>query len=214
MSTTSPTEQYVVLADVVGSREIEDRSAFRDSLTSALERANADHRSAIAAPFEIIKGLDEFGGVLAELAPAYELLDGILNELHPVAVRVAIASGGIDVGRLEDGVAALDGPAFHRADRVLEEITEADLYAGVDTGEPADRLVTSALDLLLIARERRTDRQIEVIQAYERRGTQVAAAEELGIPQQAVSQALRRADYYRTRAIREQLMEGISSIYG
>lgn len=205
--------RYVVLADVVGSREIEDRQAFRDRLATALATANDRHGDAIAAPFEIIKGIDEFGGVLDELAPVYELLHVILNRLHPVGVRVAIAGGGIDVGRLADGVAALDGPAFHTADEVIADVAAAELYAGVETGRAPDPLVASTLNLLLMARADRTDRQIEVIEAYERHGTQVAAAAELDVPQQAVSQALQRADYDRTRTIRDQLAAALEAIY-
>lgn len=204
---------YVVLADVIGSRDIEDREGFRDDLTRTLARVNDAHEAALAAPFERIKGLDEFGGVLAHLPPVAAILDTILNGVHPVGLRLGIASGGIDVGQLQAGVAALDGPAFHRADEAIVDAAEANLYVEVDTGRSADSLVAAALNLLYLARERRTARQIEVIEVYERHGTQVAAADALEIPQQAVSQALHRANYYRVRTIRDRFEHGAASIY-
>ncbi len=204
---------FVVLADVIGSREIEDRTAFREQLTATLDRVNAEYGEAIAAPFERIKGLDEFGGVLVGLGPIAGILETILNGIHPGRVRVGIASGGIDVGQLEEGVAALDGPAFHRADEAIADAGDADLYVAVDTDRPADPLVVAVLNFLYLVRERRTARQIEIVEAYERHGTQVAAADALGIPQQAVSQALDRANYYRVRTIRERFERGIAAIY-
>lgn len=138
----------------------------------------------------------------------YEVLEDILAEIHPVRVRFGIADGGIDIGSVEEGVRSRDGPAFHRAAAALDEADDRDLHVAVTTDSPVDGLLAGSLNLLLIARERRTDRQFEVIEAYERYGTQQAAATELGVPQQAVSQALNRADYRRRRRGRRGYRRG------
>lgn len=206
-------ESYVVLADVVESREVDDRNAFRDDLVETLEYVNETHSESIRTPFEPIKGIDEFGGVLDELAPICEVLSDVLNGLHPVSVRFGVAGGRVDVNETANAVAEMDGPAFHQADRLLSRAEGDEVYAYVDTDQPTDVLVSSTINLLLMYREHWTDRQVEVVRSYERYGTQSDAADELGVRQQAVSESLKRAGYNRTRRIRSQLRETLEILY-
>lgn len=205
--------RFVVLADVIHSRSIEDRRAFRERLTGVLEDVNDRFVEGIVAPFEPIKGIDEFGAVLSRMSPIPAALEMILDAIHPTRIRVAIATGEIDVGDPEIGVASMDGPAFHRADRLIEEISAEEFYVGVETGASEDALLSSVLNLLVMSREDRTARQIEVIEAYERHGTQTAAAEELDLSHQAVSDTLRRVDYDRHRALRERVTDACEVLY-
>lgn len=204
---------YVVLVDVIDSRDIDDRAAFGDALSSVLESVNEDHANALAAPFESIKGIDEFGAVLRRLAPLPTMLDALLEALHPTRLRIAVAAGHIDIGDPAAGITAMDGPAFHRADDLFAEIAAEDLYVGIDTGNPADALLATSLNLLIIAREDRTARQIEVIRAYERHETQTAAAEALDLTPQAVSNTLQRIDYHRTMTLRNLIERSCAHFY-
>ena len=204
---------YVILADIIGSRDIEDRRVFRESLTNALDTVNDQFASAMGVPFEPIKGIDEFGGVLTDLAPIYELVQVVLHAIHPVEARIVVATGGIDVGHFDAGIGSLDGPAFHRADELLTTLSDEDLYFGMDTGQPADALVATTVNLLMMILRDRTSRQIEVVEAYEAHGTQTAAAADLDVPQQSISQTLQRAEYKRTKLIRAQFMSAITDIY-
>lgn len=206
-------DQYVVLADVVESRDVADRDSLRERLTETLAYVNEVHRGSIDTAFERIKGIDEFGGVLADLAPVYDVIADVLNGIHPVRVRFGIAGGRVDVSEGSDAVSEMDGPAFHRADRLLSEVESADLYAAVDAGRAVDPLVSNNLNLLMMYRERLTDRQVEIVRAYERHGTQSAAAEDLGVRQQTVSKTLKRAGYDRTSAIRRHLRETLEAVY-
>lgn len=205
--------RYVVLADVVNSRDLADRDSFRERLTETLSSVNEAHRTSIDTAFERIKGIDEFGGVLGDLAPVYDIIADILNGVHPVPVRFAVAGGNVDVSKRSDAVSEMDGPAFHRADQLLSEVESTDLYAAVDTGHAIDPLVSNNVNLLLMYRERLTDRQVEIVRAYERHDTQTAAAEELGVRQQTVSKTLKRAGYDRTTAIRRYLRETLEVVY-
>jgi hypothetical protein len=206
-------QRYVVLVDVVGSRDIEDRASFERRLETALADVNDAESDCIATPFTRMKGIDAFGGVLTDVAAAPDAFAGVLDRIHPTGARFAVATGGIDVGTDSETVAEMDGPAFHRASTLLDDVEERDLYVGVDTGRATDGLVASALNLLLLEREDVTERQMEVILAYERHGTQTAAAEALGLRQQGVSNALRRANYGRRSEIRRTLRQALESIY-
>jgi hypothetical protein len=202
-----------VLVDLVESRAIEDRTAFESHLEDALAHVNDAVAGNLATPFTRMKGIDEFGAVLTDLAVLPDAMAGLLDRIHPAPARFGVASGAIDVGADSDTVAEMDGPAFHRASALLETVEDRDVYVGVDTGHPADGLVASALNLLLLEREDVTERQMETILAYERHGTQTAAAAALGRTQQAVSKTLQRANYGRRRAIREDLREALEAAY-
>lgn len=213
MPPTTPSPRYVVLADVVASRDIDNRSAFQERLFEALDAVNDSYSDAIHTDFEVIKGIDEFGGVLRKFAPVYEVIATILSRIHPVSVRFGIASGEFDVDAEAASVAELDGRPFHRADELLAATESDDLYAAVDTGSPIDPLVSNNLNLLLVAREHLTEHQVTVERAYERHGTQSAAAAELDIPQQSVSKALQRADYDRRKKLRKTLRDALEAVY-
>lgn len=211
--TNTDDARYVVLVDLVGSRDIDDRAAFEARLDDALAHVNAAEEAHLATPLTKMKGIDEFGCVLTEMAPLPDLIPALLDRIHPTFARFGVASGGIDVGRDSDTVAEMDGPAFHRASELLDGLEREELFARIDTGAPTDGLVTAALNLLVLEREGLTDRQVEMILAYERHGTQAAAGEALDVPQQAVSEALRRANYERRRAIRAELRAALEAVY-
>lgn len=213
MSDSEPDTRYVVLVDIVDSREIPDREAFESRLTEAFEYVNEAERESISTPLTQMKGIDEFGCVLTRLAPVPDIVAAILDRIHPYRARFAIASGGIDVGAGRETVARMDGPAFHRASELLDEVEDSGLYAAVDTNRQPDGLVANALNLLLLEREHLTDRQVEVILAYERHGTQSKAGEELGLRQQTVSNTLHRANYIRRTKIRRSLRESLEAVY-
>ncbi len=205
---------FVLLGDVIDSRELDDRTAFGDRLAAALGTVNETYGASILTRFESIKGIDEFGGVLDRLDQVYEIIATMLDRIHPVTVRFGIVQGTVDVGTPGDPITELDGPAFHRAGAILEGLPETGMYVGVDTGRAVDSLLENVLNLLLIEREGLTPRQVEVIRAYERAGTQSAAAASLDIPQQSVSKTLSRANYQRRSTIRRQLQSSLEVLYG
>ena len=107
------------------------------------------------------------------------------------SVDEAVA-GDIDVGVGSGRVPAMDGPAFHRAEEMLSSVADADLLFDLAVSESTlDRAIADEVNLLLRWRAGLTERQAEYVRAYERRGTQAAAAADLGVTQQAVSNELR-----------------------
>ena len=203
--------RYVVLGDVVGSREIEDRVAFRETFADARERIADAYGPAFAAGPAVLKGIDELGAVLTSLERFYDIVVGFHDALYPHGIRLAVASGEIEVGANGD-VAHMDGEAFHRATDLLESIETDGLRVGLDTGAgPLDTAVADEVNLLLHIRESWTDRQRDVVGRYERLGTQRAVAEELDISQQAVSNVLQSASWPLVDTIEGRLRETLAS---
>ena len=213
MTRSNNETRYVVLADIIESRHIENREAFEARLKTAFKYVNESEKKNILTPFTQMKGVDEFGCVLTDISPVPDMISGLLDRIHPTYARFGIASGKIDIGEDQQTVAKMDGPAFHRASELLEQAEESELFVGVDTNRETDRLVASALNLLLLEREHLTDRQIEVILAYDACGTQSKTGERVGLQQQAVSNLLRRANYGRRKKIRQMLRETLRALY-
>lgn len=198
--------QYVLLGDVVDSREIDDRAAFESTLRDACRSVTASHETAFDGPLEPLKGIDEIGGVLATPAPVYDVLDALRERLHPHELRVAVASGVVDVGVDTGDVSRMDGPAFHRADELLAEIENGPLRVAMDLeNAPLDTAVADEVNLLFAAKRRWTDHQRAVVASYRDTGSQAATADELDVSQAAVSQALSRASWPTIREIEHRL---------
>lgn len=205
-------QTFVVLGDVVDSRDAPDREALRDRLEEALTTVNESYPEAVGARFAPIKGADEFGGTLHDLGVAYEVVRTIQQRLHPALARYVVVGGAVDVNPDATDVTAMDGPAFHRADEALTELATGDGHFLVDTGD--DRLddgATAAGDLALAIREEWTERQTEIARAYRRHGTQTAVAEAFDVSKQAVSKTLAAARYDRLRRAEARLARQLAA---
>lgn len=127
-------DYFVFLGDVVGSREIPDRDDFRSRLVQTCSQVNERYDEEIHADLQLLKGVDEIGGVLSSGAIIYRLVRTFADAIHPHRLRVAVVHDTIDVGATTGAVSKMDGPAFHRADELLDAIEGSDLLFDVRTG--------------------------------------------------------------------------------
>lgn len=205
--------RYVLLGDVVDSRRIDDRAAFGERLADGCAAVTDQHADAFDAPLEPLKGIDEVGGVLVDPAPLYDVLDGLRERLHPQELRVAVAAGRVDVGRDTGDVSRMDGPAFHRADGLVTELAGSPLRVAFDLdAAPLDDALADEVNLLFLLKSRWTDRQRRVVDAYRDADSQTAAADDLGVSQAAVSQALSRASWPAIREIETRLRRTFQAV--
>lgn len=210
------TTGVVVLCDVRASRKIADRVAFLARLEETLARANRA-RDALVGAFDLQAGLDEFAGVLRP-GRAGAVLPHLWEDLHPVAVRFAVVQGGLDVtpggeGDRPPGAAGFDGPAFHRANELLDELRGREQLVAIRVGRRReDRLLTSVGDLLYARILGWTERQLEVVRAYRAAASQRDAARELGVSQSTVSRSLSSAQHGRVEAARRTFVEELDDV--
>lgn len=198
--------RYVLLGDVVDSRSIDDRDAFGDRLAAVCAAVTDEYADAFDAPLEPLKGIDEVGGVLRDPAPLYDVVDALRERLHPQELRVVVAAGHVDVGTDTGDVSRMDGPAFHRADELLADLSSSPLRVAFDFDRaPLDSTLADEVNLLFLLKARWTDRQRRVVDAYRAADSQAAAADALGVSQAAVSQALSRASWPAIREIETRL---------
>jgi len=210
-------------ADVGSTAE---EACRRRRLSSALERVNADP-DRLLARFGASEDPDGFAGVV-RTGHVGSVLWELWEAFHPVEVVSAAVQGTVEV-RASAEVASeaargdapvpgegFDGPARERAVARLEQLRDRRPVVRLLTLEIAggrtDRLLTALGDLLYARVLAWTDRQLEVVRAFRRAPSQMAAAEELGIRQSTVSRALRGAESARVEPVRETFVEVLDRV--
>lgn len=200
------TDHFVLLGDVVDSRSISNRDTFRRHLVRGCDRVNDQYEGDIFGELEILKGIDEIGCVLVSVTNLYDIAKELLNAIYPHQIRIAVVHGEIDVGVRTGSISQMDGPAFHQADELLNNIEQSGRLFDLRTGRMGfDLAVADQINHLLMMRQRWTNHQHDVVSKYEKIGTQNEVSEELGISQQAVSKVLRRASWPMIQHLEERL---------
>ena len=199
-------DYYLLIGDVVDSRNIRNREEFQERLRELLEDINQKFEDEIYAQFKILKGVDEFGGVLKEPSNIYEIIKKIHENILPKKVRSVLAKGGIDVSLEKKDVEYMDGPVFHRANELMEDLKKSKFYFQL---EVSDELIDSAIfgqiNALMLLKNEWTEKQLSVIKKYQKLGTQNKVANEMGITPQAISKSLDRSNYKRIKQIERKL---------
>ncbi|MGV3658364.1 MAG: SatD family protein [Chitinophagaceae bacterium] len=182
---------YVLLADVVGSRRIEDRAAFDKKLQAALQQANQTFGNAFALPLQAWKGLDEVAAVLSSPTELYTVISVIQEAVAPQKFRFVLVRGNIDVVPASKDVREADGAAFHEAAEAMQHLKREGLLFSCQTGNALwDLAYSTQLNLLLLLKDDWTERQRSIYTAYTKMGRQEEVAAALQVTQQTVSKTL------------------------
>ncbi len=115
---------YIALiADIINSRMIENRSEVQMKLNKMLASLNKRYKDDIAAGFTITIG-DEFQGLLISPQRLMKIIDEIKVSMYPVTFRFGLGIGDVttEINALAIGS---DGPAFYNAREAINYIKEA-----------------------------------------------------------------------------------------
>lgn len=201
----------VILGDIVGSRQLKDKENFRGILESACAQVNSKFENEIFTAFKILKGVDEIGGVLRSIQWSYEVIAQLSERIHPQTMRFVTVYDYVDSGLETNDVAKMSGDAFHRAAQMIEQLKHSKMPFLIFAGDRlVDVLLSGQVSLLLLMKFDWSDRLRAVVNQYEKLGDQQEAAAQLGITQQAVSDALRRARWREIGGLEKQLNESLS----
>jgi len=199
-------DYYLLIGDVVDSRKIRNREEFQERLRELLEDINQKFKGDIYAQFKILKGVDEFGGVLKEPSNIYEIIKKIHENILPKKVRSVLAKGGIDVSLEKKDVEYMDGPVFHRANELMEDLKKSKFYFQLKVSdELIDSAIFGQINALMLLKNDWTEKQFSVIQKYQELGSQNKVANEMGITPQAISKSLDRSNYKKIKQIERKL---------
>jgi hypothetical protein len=203
---------FVLLGDVVSSRQIVDRDLFQSRLVELCSMINAEYARDIYAPFKGLKGLDEIGGVLKDISNAFNIIILISEMLYPCKMRCSLVYDFVDTALDSGDVAKMDGPAFHRASKAILELKETELLTRIAVeDEVLDKILEGEINLILQFREARTPKQRKIIKEYELMKNQIKVSESLGLSQQYVSMTLKRARWKMLKDLEEGLNRSLHS---
>ncbi len=197
---------YVMLGDVIASRRIKDKEAFQRKLEKACLEVKRNFVEDIYADFKILKGIDEIGGVLLNIASAYNIMNTMLEQFYPYSMRFVLVLDHIDIAVESREVSRMDGPAFHRASDLMKDLKVSRLIFRMSIGDDImDKTVAGEINLIFFLKKGWSSRQRRILWEYRKTGTQNMAAKALGITQQAVSKALNHSMWKEISSIENDL---------
>ncbi|MEZ3115970.1 SatD family protein [Halobaculum sp. MBLA0147] len=202
---------WILLGDVIDSREIADRDAFETRLTGTLRRVADEYEEDVIEAPRRIKGIDEIAGVLGSVENVVGVQRQISLGVHPERIRLVVVRG--DVERVGAGdVTEMRGAGFADAADELDRVEAAgETFSLVGLPRRAASL-SATVNLLDYVRSTWTERRVEVLRAVETHGSQAAAASELGVSRQAINGHLTDESVKTVDAVERTLSEELSSL--
>jgi len=209
----------VVIGDLVGSRAVRGRKSAARRIERTLAEVTAELTETegvdlFAALPAFVKGIDEISAVFWRPAKSYAWCRMINQRIAPMVFRFAIARGAIDIGLDAAKVSRMDGPAFHKAAGGIEQARKRDQLFSISCGFPGspDELLTVLANTVQSLFSKLSEHQRSVVSLYEIHGNQSQVAKVLGITQQAVSDALRAAQFRLLDSANNAIDNFLSSI--
>lgn len=200
-------DKYVaIIGDIVDSKKLSNRNSVQQKLKQVLEDINNKFSEDIASKFTITLG-DEFQGLLKNRENIMRIVCEIEMAMTPIQIRFGIGIGDISTDINSNNSLEIDGPAYHRARRMIKNIegkryqyTESYsdiLICSDDCNVEIDELLNSILSVCTALKSKWTERQKEIIYAYITNDeNQYKAAYNLNIGQPSVNKSLRSSKFY------------------
>lgn len=188
-------EFAVIIADIKGSKKMEDRERYEWQLflKSAIVQINEKYADTIEAPFMITKG-DEFQGVLKSLTVVNHIMSSFERLLFPLILRYGVGFGTIQ--KMGSNIPIeMDGPAFHRANAALSLAKKKKHVVHFNSGNNHfDLNINTIFSLLYAIKNRWSEINYKRYWKYKDLGTYDRVAEQEGVSPQAVWDSLRNAN--------------------
>jgi len=194
-----------IIADMKGSRTIEDRKGVQKHLRTVLEEINTAYQYAIASQFITTLG-DEFQGVLHVGTAAMRIINQIQREMYPTLFRFGVGVGTISIELQADTSLGSDGTAFHLARQTIEEVqvlenkkaeAKTNILISIEGQENLSLVLNTILKLTWALQASWTERQRQVVATLQQyNDTQTEIAKRLGIVQSSVQKSLAGSQFY------------------
>ncbi len=197
---------YVLLGDVIQSRQIDNRDDFQKIIEETCKNINTMYAEGIYADFKILKGIDEIGGVLSSMSNIYKIITKILDDIYPNTIRFALVFDYIDTALETRNVTKMDGVAFHKASEMIRELKMSKLMFDMSVeDEMLDMAITGQINLIFLFKKNWSATQYNIVREYEKTNKQSEVAKKLRITQQAVSKNLKRSMWKEIKTVEEKI---------
>ena len=206
----------IIRGDIIGSKKITNKSEFWLKLDEVISRINKEFKHQLEYDIEIFKG-DELTAMCknpskeADEDPvkiAYMIASKMFEYLSPIKIRLVISEGEIDSQRITNKLNEKDGEVFWNASQTLQNLKKSKRYIGFSLKNKDKISIASKMaDIITELKYEWTETEKEIIKLYEYHKNQERVARELGISQQSVSDALRRAKHKVIREAEKALVD-------
>ena len=199
----------IIVGDLVRSRNISDRQELSQKIRLAIDSISKKFQKEFYAPLVLTRGIDELSGVFNQFNMSYQICRLLNEKMYPHVFRFAIVRGTLDVDITSKDARRMDGPAFHTAAAMIQRCKKENLYYCFNLGDQFKQynLILDGLTNFLhfLQNHYWTNHQRRVVKLYKRLGKQKAVANKLGITQQAVSEALRKAHWKELKQLESSI---------
>lgn len=183
-------KHLVLIGDMLGSRQLEDRRAAQERFENACQSINRRRRHyGVVSPLMVTLG-DEFQGVLGRVDQLWPLIARLELEMHPQQFRFSVGVGEITTAVNKRSSLGMDGPAFHQAREGIETLRKQGGIYGISGLGKHQKLIQYTLDLWSAARRKWN---------YNRQATFTRLLEGASVPEIAEELELSEQAVYRTR---------------
>jgi len=140
-------QKIVLIADIVASRKIKDRSAAQKALTAVIRQRNRKNPH-LVSPYTITLG-DEFQAVFNQADDLFIDVMSLILALYPEQIRFSIGVGTIDTPINRQQAIGMDGPAFYLARQGIDQLKTSDyLFTTNGLLESQQNIVNNSLFLV------------------------------------------------------------------
>lgn len=183
-------KKIVLVADLVGSRNLSNRGAVQKRLDACLSQLSAGKRDGLVSPYTITLG-DEFQAVFSSPGRIFRDALAILIALYPVEVRFAWSLGEITTGVNTKQAIGMDGPAFHDSRKTVEALKKAkQLFAVTGLSADVQNLADRSLELVSHLLKKWPRSRLVILKRVGEQADVGAIARELRVTDQAVYKSI------------------------
>jgi len=194
-------DRYVVLTgDLKSSRKLKalDRAKIQENLKKALTIINRKFADIIIAEFIIVQG-DSFQGMISSSKYLFDIYYVLFENIaYQYYLGVGIGNISTDISK---NVGEIDGEAFHKAMKALEQAKKEKEWIKFEGSGEIDGIITYLLNFMADVMWNWTKRQREIVIHYKKMKSEKVdltleeIAKDIGIKKQTISKILRRSKY-------------------
>lgn len=211
-----------IIGDIISSKKIERRNEVQTKLNHILKEVNLLYKDDIQASFLITLG-DEFQGLLKQPHNVLKIIEFIQFNMHPVKLRFGIGIGDIDTDFTRNDALGADGPAYHKARQMVEELKSLEktnksqctsIKLSLDKDKDMEVLINSCLNGISYISRSWTDKQKEVIIELLKGKHIGTLAEEMELAPSSIYRRLNSSGYYDYTSIRDTITRVLDNKWG
>ena len=180
---------WVIIGDLVGSRNIQNREKAQEKLNCALESVNHKYHKNIIVPFKITLG-DEFVGVLNSYNLILDLLQYLDNQVENIQIRYGIGYGKFEL--------PYKGRGYKKALLAVETAKKKKYRVHLSANEEGSQLfivLNMILHLYFHILSNYNSRQKYILYQLIQGKTQQEIAKGIGSSQSSISQSLDKINW-------------------